>query len=315
MDRNVVIIGGGPAGYTAAIYAARANLKPLVLAGYAAGGQLVTTTEVENYPGFPEGVMGPELMEKMQKQAEKFGAEILYKDVSHVNFHNRPFEITYEDTLVKAKTVIIATGASPRKLGLESEKKLWAKGVTSCATCDGAFYKGKEVAVTGGGDSAMEEAVFLTRFASKVTVVHRRHELRASKIMADRAMKNPKIAWELGKTVEEVLGNGKVSGLRLKDAQSGKESELKIDGLFLAIGHIPNSALFKDFIKTDSDGYILVDGHMQTNVPGVFASGDVVDHVFRQAITAAGSGCAAAISAERYLEGLEHPSAENQAII
>jgi thioredoxin reductase (NADPH) len=308
MERNVVIIGGGPAGYTAAIYAARANLKPLVLAGYAAGGQLVTTTEVENYPGFPEGIMGPDLMQNMQKQAERFGAEILYKDVSNVDFSKHPFTITYEDTTVQAKAVIIATGASPRKLGLESESKLWSKGVTSCATCDGAFYKGKEVAVAGGGDSAMEEAVFLTRFANKVTIVHRREELRASKIMAERAQKNPKIQWALGQVVEEVLGNGKVSGLRLKDAKTGKASDLKVDGLFLAIGHIPNSALFKNVIKTDEEGYILTDNKTQTNIPGVFACGDVVDHTFRQAITAAGSGCASAISAERYLEALGHHS-------
>lgn len=306
MERNVVIIGGGPAGYTAAIYAARANLKPFVLAGYSAGGQLMTTTEVENYPGFPEGILGPDLMENMKKQAERFGAEILYKDVTKVELKKHPFTVTYEDAVVTAKAVIISTGAAPRKLGLPSETALWAKGVTSCATCDGAFYKGKEVAVTGGGDSAMEEAVFLTRFASKVTVVHRRHELRASKIMAERAQKNPKIAWQLGKTIEEVLGNGKVSGLRLKDAKSGQTSEMKVDGLFLAIGHIPNSALFKDSVKTDAEGYILTDTKMATNIPGVFACGDVVDHTFRQAITAAGSGCAAAISAERYLESLGH---------
>lgn len=305
MDRNVVIIGSGPAGYTAAIYAARANLKPLVLAGYSAGGQLITTTEVENYPGFPEGIQGPDLMENMRKQAERFGAEVLYKDVTKVELNNHPFKVTYEDTTVTAKSVIIATGASPRKLGLESEQRLWSKGVTSCATCDGAFYKGKEVVVTGGGDSAMEEAVFLTRFASKVTVVHRREELRASKIMAERAQKNPKIEWQLGKTIVEVLGNGKVSGLLLQDA-AGKKTEFKTDGLFLAIGHIPNSSLFKGLINTDAEGYILTDGKMQTNRPGVFACGDVVDRTFRQAITAAGSGCAAAISAERYLESIEH---------
>jgi thioredoxin reductase (NADPH) len=304
-ERNVVIIGSGPAGYTAAIYSARANLKPLVLAGYAAGGQLITTTEVENFPGFPEGVMGPDLMENMRKQAERFGAEILYKDVTKVDFSKRPFKVTYEDITVEAKAVIIATGAAPRKLGLESEKKLWGHGVTSCATCDGAFYKGKEVAVVGGGDSAMEEATFLTRFANKVTVVHRRPELRASKIMQERAQKNPKIAWKLGVQIAEVTGNGKVSGLRLKDAVSGTESTLPIDGLFLAIGHIPNSDLFKPAIQTDPEGYILVDHKQQTNVPGVYACGDVVDRHFRQAITAAGSGCAAAISTERYLESVE----------
>jgi thioredoxin reductase (NADPH) len=304
-ERNVVIIGSGPAGYTAAIYAARANLKPLVLAGYGAGGQLMTTTDVENFPGFPEGVMGPDLMENMRKQAERFGAEILFKDATKVDFSKRPFSVTYEDTTVQAKSVIIATGASPRKLGLESENRLWGHGVTSCATCDGAFYKGKDVAVVGGGDSAMEEATFLTRFASKVIVIHRRPELRASKIMQDRAQKNAKIHWMLGKQIAEVTGNGKVGGLKLKDATSGAESSIKIDGLFLAIGHIPNSSLFRGVIKTDAEGYILADDLQQTNVPGVFACGDVVDRHFRQAVTAAGSGCAAAISAERYLESIE----------
>jgi thioredoxin reductase (NADPH) len=306
MERNVVIIGSGPAGYTAAIYAARANLKPLVLAGYSAGGQLLTTTDVENFPGFPEGVMGPDLMENMRKQAERFGAEILYKDVTKVDFSKHPFSVTYEDTTVTAKSVIIATGAGPRKLGIESEQKLWGKGVTSCATCDGAFYKGKEVAVVGGGDSAMEEASFLTRFATKVTLVHRREEFRASKIMIDRAQKNPKIAWALNKSIEEVLGNGKVSGLKLKDLKTGQHSELKVDGMFLAIGHIPNSALFKGIITTDDEGYILTDAKTATNIPGVFACGDVVDRTFRQAITAAGSGCMSAISAERYLESIGH---------
>ena len=304
--RNVIIIGGGPAGYTAAVYTARASLSPLVLAGYSAGGQLMTTTEVENYPGFPDGVQGPDLMVNMQKQAERFGAEILYKDVTKVDLSNHPFKVTFEDIVQTGDAIIIATGAAPRKLGLTSESALWGRGVTSCATCDGAFYKGKEVAVAGGGDSAMEEANFLTRFASKVTVIHRRHELRASKIMADRARKNQKINWELGKEIEEVVGNGKVAGLKLKDAKSGVQSQLKVDGLFLAIGHIPNSSLFKDQVKTDEEGYILVDGKMQTSIPGVFACGDVVDRIFRQAITAAGSGCAAAISAERYLEAIGH---------
>ena len=304
-ERNVVIIGSGPAGYTAAIYAARANLKPLVLAGYSAGGQLITTTDVENFPGFPEGVMGPDLMENMRKQAERFGTEILYKDVTKVDFSKKPFSVTYEETTVMAKSVIIATGAAPRKLGIQSEQKLWGHGVTSCATCDGAFYKGKEVAVVGGGDSAMEEATFLTRFVNKVTVVHRRPELRASKIMQERAQKNPKITWKLGQDIAEVLGNGKVSGLKLKDAKTGTESTINVDGLFLAIGHIPNSALFNGVVKTDQDGYILVDHKTQTNIPGVFACGDVVDRHFRQAITAAGSGCASAISSERYLESIE----------
>jgi thioredoxin reductase (NADPH) len=302
MEREVVIIGGGPAGYTAAIYTARANLKPLVLAGYSAGGQLMTTTEVENYPGFPKGVMGPDLMDSMKEQAEKFGAEIFFKDAAKVDFSKRSFTINFEETEVKAKTVIIATGAAPRKLGIPSEKAFWGKGVTSCATCDGAFYKGKEVAVIGGGDSAMEEANFLTRFASKVTIVHRREGLRASDIMVERTKKNPKIAWALNKVIEEVTGNGKVEGLTLKDTKSGEVSKVKMDGLFLAIGHIPNSQLFKDFVKTDKEGYILTNDKRETNVPGVFACGDVVDHTFRQAITAAGMGCQAAISAERFLE-------------
>jgi thioredoxin reductase (NADPH) len=306
MERNVVIIGGGPSGYTAAIYAARANLKPLVLAGYSAGGQLMTTTDVENFPGFPDGVLGPDLMDNMRKQAERFGAEILFKDVTNVNFKKTPFEVTYEDTTVIARSVIISTGASPRKLGIPSETALWSKGVTSCATCDGAFYKGKEVAVIGGGDSAMEEANFLTRFASKVTVVHRRDEMRASKIMVDRAKQNPKIHWQLGKGVSEVLGSNKVSGLKLKDLRTGQEENYPVEGMFLAIGHIPNSAIFKDQIKTDGEGYIIVDNKTQTSIPGVFACGDVVDHVFRQAITAAGTGCMSAISAERYLESLGH---------
>jgi thioredoxin reductase (NADPH) len=306
MDRNVVIIGGGPAGYTAAVYAARANLKPLVLAGYSAGGQLMTTTEVENFPGFPEGIQGPELMERMQKQAERFGAEILFKDVTKIDLSKHPFTLTYEDTTIHAKAIVLSMGAGPRKLGIPSESRLWGKGVTSCATCDGAFYKGKEVAVVGGGDSAMEEASFLTRFASKVTLVHRREEFRASPIMIDRVRANPKISLALNQGIEEVLGNGKVSGLRLKDLKTGQESELKADGLFLAIGHIPNSGLVKDVINMDDEGYVMTDGKTKTNIPGVFACGDLVDRTFRQAITAAGSGCAAAISAERYLESLGH---------
>lgn len=303
--RNVVIIGSGPAGYTAALYAARANLKPLVLAGYSAGGQLMTTTEVENYPGFPEGIQGPDLMINMQKQAERFGADVLLKDVTKADLKKSPFEITYEDKTVRAKTVIISTGAGPRKLGIESERLLWGKGVTSCATCDGAFYKGKEVAVVGGGDSAMEEALFLTRFCSKITVVHRRREFRASKIMIERARKNPKIAWALDKTISKVLGNGKVEGLELEDAKSHERSKLKVDGLFLAIGHIPNSSLFKGQLEMDDQGYLKADDKTQTGIPGVFATGDVVDHIFRQAITAAGTGCRAAIMAERYLEAHE----------
>jgi len=307
--KDVVIIGSGPAGYTAAIYAARANLKPLVIAGFGAagipGGQLMTTTDVENYPGFPDGIQGPELMESMKKQAARFGAEIIYKDVSKVDFKKKPFEITYEDQTVQAKTVIVATGAAPRKLNIESETKLWGHGVSSCATCDGAFFKGKEIAVIGGGDSAMEEATFLTRFATKVTLIHRRDELRASKIMVDRARKNPKIDWALSKTIAEVLGNGHTDGLKLKDTKTGAESTLKVDGLFLAIGHIPNSQIFKGQMDLDKNGYILTDNKMATHIPGVYAAGDVVDHTFRQAVTAAGMGCMASISLEKYLESLD----------
>ncbi len=306
MDRNVVIVGGGPAGYTAAIYAARANLKPLVLAGYSAGGQLMTTTEVENFPGFPESIQGPELMEKMQKQAERFGAEILFKDVTKLDLTKHPFAVTYEDTTLHAKALILATGAGPRKLGIPSESKLWGKGVTSCATCDGAFYKGKDVAVVGGGDSAMEEASFLTRFANKVTLVHRREEFRASKIMEQRVRNNPKIELALDRGIEEVLGNGKVTGLSLRNTKTGELSQINVQGLFLAIGHIPNSGLVKGLVNTDDEGYVITDGKTKTNIPGVFACGDVVDRTFRQAITAAGSGCAAAISAERYLESMGH---------
>lgn len=302
--REVIIIGGGPAGYTAAIYAARANLNPLVLAGYQAGGQLMTTTDVENFPGFPKGIMGPELMDNMKAQADRFGAEILYKDVTKVDLSSQPFKVWYEETEVHAKTVIISTGAAPRKLGIPSETALWAKGVSSCATCDGAFYKGKNVAVLGGGDSAMEEANFLTRFANKVTLIHRRKELRASKIMVERAQKNPKIEWELEMNVDEILGNGKVNGIRLKNVKTGETKERKIDGFFLAIGHIPNSKLFKDQINTDPEGYILANEKTETNIPGVFACGDVVDRTFRQAITAAGTGCMSAISAERFLESI-----------
>jgi len=304
MEQNIVIIGGGPAGYTAAIYSARAILEPLVLAGYSSGGQLMTTTEVENYPGFPQGILGPDLMDNMKVQAERFGAKIIYKDATKVDFSKKPFEITYEDEMAKAKAVIIATGAGPKKLGIESEKRLWGRGVSSCATCDGAFYKGKEVAVVGGGDSAMEEAIFLTRFANKVTLIHRREQFRASKIMIERAKKNPKIAFALNKTVAEIQGDGKVTGLALQDVKTGKSSNLKADGFFLAIGHIPTSDIFKGQIDRDAEGYILANAKTETNVPGVFACGDVVDHRFRQAVTAAGMGCMAAISAEKYLESI-----------
>jgi thioredoxin reductase (NADPH) len=300
--RKVIIIGAGPAGYTAALYCARANLSPLLIAGYSSGGQLMTTTDVENFPGFPEGIMGPDLMMKMREQAHRFGTEIVDRDVTQVDFKKKPFRVTIEDRAEEAEAVIISTGATARMLGLESEKKLLGHGVSSCATCDGAFFKGKEIAVVGGGDSAMEEANFLTRFVSRLTIVHRREELRASKIMIDRAKTNPKISWKLNATITEVLGKDHVEGVKIKDLKTGQVSEMKLDGLFIAIGHDPNTKLFAGQIDLNSNGYIKTD-HTRTNIPGVFACGDVQDHVYRQAITAAGSGCMAALETQRYLDG------------
>jgi thioredoxin reductase (NADPH) len=301
-ERNVVIIGSGPAGYTAALYAARADLKPLVLKGIEAGGQLMLTTDVENYPGFPEGILGPELMELMEKQAARFEAEMLHQAASRVDLSERPFGIWSGDEEFRARTVIIATGATAKMLGVPGEQKLLGHGVSTCATCDGFFFRGQELAVIGGGDSAMEEALFLTRFATKVTVVHRRDELRASKIMQQRAFENEKIGFVWDSVVNEVLGDGQVAGVRLKNVKSGENSDLPVGGVFVAIGHTPNTGVFQGQLDM-SDGYIMVkEPTTETSVEGVFAAGDVVDFTYRQAITAAGMGCKAAMDAERYLE-------------
>ncbi|MFT5469641.1 MAG: thioredoxin reductase (NADPH) [Verrucomicrobiales bacterium] len=301
---NVIIVGTGCAGWTAAIYAARANLNPLVFAGEMLGGQLTTTTEVENYPGFPEGILGPELMMKMQQQAERFGTRVEYNAVTHVEkAEEGHFVLTVADKKVETKTVIIATGASPRHLGLPNEKELIGKGLTSCATCDGAFFPDVPVAVIGGGDSACEEATFLTRFASKVYLIHRRDELRASKIMADRALANKKIepVWNTGIAEYITDDQGMMTKIRTKDTVSGEEGELDVKCVFVAIGHVPNAAFLGDLIDTDENGYIVPKKGTMTNVPGIFTAGDVADHVYRQAVTAAGTGCAAALDAERYL--------------
>jgi thioredoxin reductase (NADPH) len=306
---KVVILGSGPAGLTAALYTARANLSPLVIEGLEPGGQLTITTEVENYPGFEKGVMGPEMMEIFRRQAERFGTRFLAGEVNEVRLGKHPFEIVAEGELIKAQCVIISTGASAKLLGLESEKKMMGYGVSACATCDGAFFKDKEVIVVGGGDTAIEEATFLTRFATKVTIVHRRNELRASKIMQDRARKNPKIAFMWDTVVQEIKGVPKdgVSGVALKNVKTGKSSDFKCDGVFIAIGHQPNTALFKGVLEMDETGYLKVRaGSTYTNVEGVFAAGDVADHVYRQAVTAAGTGCMAAIDAERWLEAQQH---------
>ena len=304
--RQLIIIGGGPAGYTAALYAARANLEPLVIEGFQRGGQLMLTSDVENYPGYPEGVLGPEMMADFRRQAERFGAEFITDDVTRVDFSERPFRVYVEDEEYSSESVVVATGASARQLGLESERRLQGRGVTYCAVCDGAFYKEKHVFVAGGGDSAMEEALFLTKFAHTVTILHRRDEFRASQIMLDRARANERIEFRTNAVVEEVLGDVSLSGLLLRDTRTGELSEVAADGLFVAIGHDPNTALFLEQLDHDAAGYLVTKvGTTETNIPGVFAVGDVVDHVYRQAITAAGSGCMGALDAERFLAASE----------
>jgi thioredoxin reductase (NADPH) len=299
---DVIIIGSGPSGYTAAIYAARANLSVLMFQGYQIGGQLMLTSDVENYPGFEEGILGPPMMEKFEMQARRFGTEMIPEDVETVDFSERPFKVTADSGEYAARTIIISTGASAKWLGLPSEERLQGRGVSACATCDGFFFKNKDVVVVGGGDTALEEATFLTRYASHVTLVHRRDMLRASKIMQDRAFKNPKISFIWNTEVVDVLGDDAVTGLRLRDVKNGEESILPTQGLFLAIGHEPNTGLFKGVIDMDEKGYITPVEFTMTNIPGVFAAGDVTDHRYRQAVTAAGDGCRAAIDLERWLE-------------
>jgi thioredoxin reductase (NADPH) len=311
--RDVIIIGGGPAGYTAALYAARANLSPLVIEGFNWGGQLMITSEVENYPGYRDGVMGPEMMGEFRAQAARFGAEFVTDDVTRVDFSERPFKVYVGDEEYAAQTVVVATGATARQLGLESERALHGRGVTYCATCDAAFYRDREVVVVGGGDSAMEEALYLTKFASKVTLVHRRNEFRASQIMVDRVKAHEQIEILTPYVLDEVLGvdAGKLTGVVLRNLETGETTEYPTDGLFVAIGHDPTTKLFVDWLDHDENGYLVTKGKTtETNIPGVFAAGDVQDHVYRQAITAAGSGCAAALDAERFLAEAEgHPEA------
>ena len=313
-ERRVIVIGSGPAGLTAAIYAARANLKPLVIEGLEAGGQLMLTTLVENWPGHQEGVDGPDLMGAMRAQALRFGAEIIHGNVEEVKLDVRPFVIRLADREYRTHALIIATGASARLLGLPSERALIGRGVSTCATCDGFFFRGKPIAVIGGGDSAMEEAIFLTKFASHVTVVHRRDTLRASKIMQDKAFANPKISFEWNAEVEDVhdAGKGEVSALLIRNSKTGERKSLPVTGVFVAIGPTPNTSLFKGQLDMDANGYLVTHTGTRTNVPGVFAAGDVQDHIYRQAITAAGSGCMAAIDAEKYLEGVPQHLGEVQ---
>jgi len=312
--RNLIIIGSGPAGYTAAVYAARANLKPLVIEGVQSGGALMTTTEIENFPGFPDGILGPELMDSMRKQAERFGAEFITDDVTRVQLVDTGTPgsaaasiVHVGETEYRAKAVILATGSAWRHLGVPGEQEYLGRGVSSCATCDGFFFRNQDIVVVGGGDSAMEEATFLTRFASSVTIIHRRDEFRASRIMADRALSNEKIRVEWNSVVEEILGaDGKVSGVRLRNVHTGEAKTLDVSGVFVAIGHDPRSELFQGQVELDENGYVKVDSPAtRTSVPGVFAAGDLVDHTYRQAITAAGTGCAAALDAERFIATLE----------
>ncbi|SHK80448.1 thioredoxin reductase (NADPH) [Pseudonocardia thermophila] len=307
--RKVIIIGSGPAGYTAAIYAARAQLQPLVFEGTQFGGALMTTTEVENFPGFPEGIMGPQLMEQMRAQAERFGAELRAEDVEEVSLQGPVKTVVANGVTYRAQAVILAMGAAARYLGVPGEQELLGRGVSACATCDGFFFRGKDIAVVGGGDSAMEEATFLTRFADSVTIIHRRDEFRASRIMLERAKNDPKIKWITNAQVAEVIGDGAVSGLRLRDTRTGEERDLEVSGMFVAIGHDPRSELVRGQVDLDDDGYVKVKSPTtHTNVEGVFACGDLVDRTYRQAITAAGSGCAAAIDAERWLAEAEIPT-------